>query len=242
MINNKLTKLAFTLAEVLITLGIIGIVAEMTIPTLSQQLNNAAYYSGFVTTYSILSQASSQLITDNGGTLVNQYANTTDLMNAFASKLKTIKKCPEGSISSCWKTNNLTVLGRYQTVALGTNDASMILVNGANVRFSTLGSDFSSNCQSGSNYYVKNGTTYKACDSMWVDVNGDKPPNELGRDTFFFLLYPTLPLVPDGMPGTEDYIGYGGYNEGCDYISNPGAGNIGITCGVKLIMEKKMNY
>ena len=33
-------KVAFTLAEVLITLGIIGIVAAMTLPTLNQAINN----------------------------------------------------------------------------------------------------------------------------------------------------------------------------------------------------------
>ena len=49
-------KLAFTLAEVLITLGIIGIVAAMTIPTLIANTNGQKYRSQFKKTVSILSQ------------------------------------------------------------------------------------------------------------------------------------------------------------------------------------------
>lgn len=242
MTGKGFKKLAFTLAEVLITLGIIGIVAEMTIPTLSQQINNSILYTQFINDYSMLVEASRLIINDSGGDLTGQFSNATDLMNAFAGRLKTIKRCAEWDVDSCWKNTDVNVLGRFQTLSLGTGDAAMILVNGTVIRFSTLGSDFSSSCQSGSNTYNKNGTTYSACDSLWVDTNGAKPPNELGRDTFFFLLYPTIPLIPDGLEGTEDYAGYGGYDGGCDYISNPEAGNMGITCGAKLLHEKKMNY
>lgn len=47
----------FTLAEVLITLGIIGIVAALTIPTLIQNINGARYKSKFKKSVSTLSQA-----------------------------------------------------------------------------------------------------------------------------------------------------------------------------------------
>ena len=48
---------AFTLAEVLITLGIIGVVAAMTIPNLIANTNGAKYRSGFKKALSTLSQA-----------------------------------------------------------------------------------------------------------------------------------------------------------------------------------------
>ncbi len=50
-------KKAFTLAEVLITLGIIGVVAAMTIPTLIANTNSQKYRSRFKKTISTLSQA-----------------------------------------------------------------------------------------------------------------------------------------------------------------------------------------
>lgn len=50
-------KSAFTLAEVLITLGIIGVVAAMTIPTLLAKYQEKQTVTKLKQTYSILSQA-----------------------------------------------------------------------------------------------------------------------------------------------------------------------------------------
>ena len=50
-------KFAFTLAEVLITLGIIGVVAAMTIPNLIANTNGAKFKSQFKKTLSTLNQA-----------------------------------------------------------------------------------------------------------------------------------------------------------------------------------------
>lgn len=55
--KNTIFKYAFTLAEVLITLGIIGVVAAMTIPTLMTNLTAARYTSKFKKGISTLSQA-----------------------------------------------------------------------------------------------------------------------------------------------------------------------------------------
>ncbi|MBR1754390.1 type II secretion system protein [bacterium] len=49
-------KFGFTLAEVLITLGIIGVVAAMTIPTLMQKTNDAELKSGFKKMISVVNQ------------------------------------------------------------------------------------------------------------------------------------------------------------------------------------------
>ena len=48
---------AFTLAEVLITLGIIGVVAAMTMPTLMNSTNGAQYKTAYKKALSVLSQA-----------------------------------------------------------------------------------------------------------------------------------------------------------------------------------------
>ena len=50
-------RFGFTLAEVLITLGIIGVVAAMTIPNLIANTNSAKFRSQFKKTLSTLSQA-----------------------------------------------------------------------------------------------------------------------------------------------------------------------------------------
>ena len=53
--SNALT--AFTLAEVLITLGIIGVVAAMTIPTLISNTNGAQFKTAYKKALSTLNQA-----------------------------------------------------------------------------------------------------------------------------------------------------------------------------------------
>jgi prepilin-type N-terminal cleavage/methylation domain-containing protein len=55
--NYMIKKFGFTLAEVLITLGIIGVVAAMTIPTLMQKTNDSELKSGYKKMISVINQA-----------------------------------------------------------------------------------------------------------------------------------------------------------------------------------------
>ncbi len=57
---------AFTLAEVLITLGIIGIVAAMTLPVLIQKNNNRVVETRLMKFYSAINQAVKMAETDYG--------------------------------------------------------------------------------------------------------------------------------------------------------------------------------
>ncbi len=63
--HNK-RKIAFTLAEVLITLGIIGVVAALTIPTLVQNYKKKEYSTRLKKFYSMMSQAIKLSEVDNG--------------------------------------------------------------------------------------------------------------------------------------------------------------------------------
>lgn len=54
--NYMIKKFGFTLAEVLITLGIIGVVAAITIPTLMQKTNDAEIKAGFKKMISVVNQ------------------------------------------------------------------------------------------------------------------------------------------------------------------------------------------
>ena len=88
-------KKAFTLAEVLITLGIIGVVAAMTIPNLIANVNGQRYRSQFKKTISTLNQAArlsdSQFGFDFAGT--NTACNTN--VNTAS------KEHPESVMSFC---------------------------------------------------------------------------------------------------------------------------------------------
>ena len=64
----------FTLAEVLITLGIIGVVAAMTLPTLIQNYQKKTYIEGLKVGISILEQGFKAAMADDG---VDDLADTT---------------------------------------------------------------------------------------------------------------------------------------------------------------------
>lgn len=53
---------AFTLAEVLVTLAIIGVIAAISVPTLLQSTNNAEAKTQWKQNYAVMSQATNQMI------------------------------------------------------------------------------------------------------------------------------------------------------------------------------------
>lgn len=72
MKNAKVSTLSqrytgFTLAEVLITLGVIGIVAAITIPILLNRSEEASLAAALKEDISLFSQATMQMANDNGG-------------------------------------------------------------------------------------------------------------------------------------------------------------------------------
>lgn len=96
--NSKNGKNAFTLAEVLITLGIIGIVAAMTIPILMQKTQNAELKTAFKKSYANLTSAYNSITYENGGVPYDCYYDghssgdgCINLFNELKNKLKVIK-------------------------------------------------------------------------------------------------------------------------------------------------------
>src|SRR5574344_801391 len=71
---RKTFKQAFTLAEVLIVLGIIGIVASMTIPTLMNKVAKQEYVTALRKFYSTQMNGWAQLLADEG---VQQLGDTS---------------------------------------------------------------------------------------------------------------------------------------------------------------------
>ena len=66
MVKFGSNNLAFTLAEVLITLGIVGVVAAMTLPVLIQNYQKQATATSLKKAYSELNQVLQRSIADNG--------------------------------------------------------------------------------------------------------------------------------------------------------------------------------
>ena len=233
---SGLSRSAFTLAEVLITLGIIGVVAAMTLPALIQKQNDRQIVTSLKKNYSILSQAlvKSQLqlgffeTWDLEPTNMNPEeggapAKMKEIYERIKPELKVLKECEDKA--GCWhngKTKNLS--GSYTTSSrdsIGIGEGILIfrLADGTNISIDDQ--SVTNLKQLGSNY---NKSTY----IFWVDANGDKKPNTIGRDIFAFILT-NKGLVPAGIDDDTK----------CSTKATPYAG---AACTAKVLAEGKIDY
>ncbi len=63
-LSNKQRKCAFTLAEVLVTLGIIGVVAAMTLSTVISKIQDKQNIAKWKKEYSVISNAFNEVVAD----------------------------------------------------------------------------------------------------------------------------------------------------------------------------------
>ena len=154
---------AFTLAEVLITLGIIGVVSAMTVPTLMQNYQRQSYVTQLHKTYNEMSQALLRYQTDRNAINLTE-AGLTDInsLDSFMKNyFKIVKDCGMDE-TACFGSNYKMIDGSSINFMSTDSDGvrAYVLANGASIAII-----------SGSNYFH-------------LDVNGKKGPNIVGRDTF----------------------------------------------------------
>lgn len=245
---------AFTLAEVLITLGIIGIIAVMVIPTIFANAQNAEYYNRFLKTYSTLINVSNSVLADYNGDLYNQFNSAGELMQAFASHLNVQKTCLTNSETNCWSlASKYTLSGGAQISSIASisatyaNDPAMILADGTEIRFTAAA--WTKACNFANQNYSLTATTTAgaskiSCDTLFADINGEKGPNRFGRDVFYFVVYRDRPILADGVRGTQSWLngGAGRYDTSCNTTITTASWNAGQSCGGKIFTEGGMNY
>lgn len=161
---------AFTLAEVLVTLGIIGVVSAMTLPTLTQNYQRKSYVTQLHKVYNEFSQALLKYRNDKNALNLTEagLVSQNDTNSFMKSYFKIVKECD--SMDDCFadEYNSLqgTVYSSYER-----NVKSFVLSSGAVIR--------PSYSNDGKNKLLNVG----------IDVNGKSGPNILGRDLIFFAVY-----------------------------------------------------
>ena len=170
-------KRAFTLAEVLITLGIIGVVAAMTMPTLITNYQKRATVAKLKRAYSVIKQAYLMSYDQVGDPTAdeafamgaNNYFKTYWAPYIKATLCKTCQECGYSS-NTPWIAAN--------------GSASGFTPFSSNLRTSFYTSDgflFVIYVGTGWRYDDKAPLTY-----VIIDINGGKGPNQFGKDVFWF--------------------------------------------------------
>lgn len=224
LINSFKIK-AFTLAEVLITLGIIGVVASMTMPALINKMNDRANVTALKKAYTVLSQALMMAKYEYEDyeywNIVDYDMNsTTEIYNYLKPHLKVIKECPN-QIVGCWKqVKSLKGTNINNEAGMGDSVYNFVLNDGTNISMNIYSSD------SDKTLYGVGDNTLPAFIGFWVDVNGNKNPNQIGRDVFLLVLY-KKGLQPAGLD-----------NDSADCHKN----GFGYTCAAKVIQEGAVKY
>lgn len=227
MINQR--KKAFTLAEVLITIAIIGIVAAITIPALMNNTNDKELIAAFKKTYSTLSQVAQQVKNDSGGSILGECSSAPSggiycIRDDFANYLSVAKKCDwastEKPLSECQGTGNWLKYSASGTIN-NSSGTALLLNNGVTVIFQW----YSSTCTG----------TDGTCAQIMVDVNGFKGPNQVGRDFYYMYLMPDG-IKPAGYQGSFQASAGQLSTYGCDLSLYPSGS--GLTCAAKYLSEK----
>ena len=92
-------KAAFTLAEVLITLAIIGVVAAITIPSLVKNYNEKAWGTAQKVFTERLEVATRQMNTEEK---LAGYSSTMDFVNELKKYIKITRVCDNDNITKCF--------------------------------------------------------------------------------------------------------------------------------------------
>ncbi len=181
--NSQLTKFAFTLAETLVVMGIIGVVAALTIPNLNQSTGDREKVTKLKKVYANLTDAFGRATAVYGpidewfinlpeGVTANQ--RLADRMTEF---MKISKSCG-GDGSGCFPDDD------YKTLDDDTDESPMnwseepmyLLADGTAIDFYI----YDENCSNST------GQLQNVCGFLYVDIDGVKGSNTLGKDYFLF--------------------------------------------------------
>ena len=200
------TKTAFTLAEVLITLGIIGIVAAMTLPTLIGNYQKHVTVNKLKKSYTTLSQMFVMAQKDNGGMENWDFSNFGDVgLNSsnieehiikvaqtyFVPYLDILEDCG----TRCKKVEKINYKWLSDELLSGFYDRLQYTIF----------------LKDGSIIYISlNNNGIKIFDILIsVDINGRKGPNVVGKDVFCYEL--STPNAPySGLVSKTNFWGLTG--------------------------------
>jgi len=205
---------AFTLAEVLVTLIIIGVISAITIPTIKKISDERAYVTAVKKAYMSLSTTVKNIKTNEGPV---KTWDESKIKSYFTQRMNVTDSIPaQYTISLLNGNTNANILSNFFN-----SDSAFVTIDGMLWTVYTL----DSKCQATHEMYYHN-----ACLAALVDINGKTEPNMVGVDVFAFYITPNDVLPFGSIPQKP--------NNGTDCTT----GALGWTCSTKIIQEGKISW
>lgn len=242
-------KLGFTLAEILITLGIIGVVAALTLPTLIANNQKIQYlvglkkfYAAFnlgMKNYMVLTGCSDLTCTGffdgNRSAAAWQTRADVEIPKIFkAARIYGYNNSELLNFAPKFMNNNPASDYFYHGYTIQTADGALILFDDQDNDNCTMYSAAAGSPN------LKN-----ACSDIYVDINGKKPPNIWGRDVYWFILSNNGMLYPFSGTDHHDVGGnrWTGYAPYCGVSGSSSLPTEGDGCAARIMEEGwEMNY
>ena len=215
---------AFTLAEVLLTLAIIGVVAALTIPAVVTKVTKDQYVTGLKKAYNTLKAVEREAIQEYGPMESWTWVDTiTDFEKYFLPYFDVLKNCGATTEKGCFAEGLTDLGGSYSSNFNSTYNYRIITSDGMAWVY----------------YEEDNTAPLYWRGTFHVDVNGLKGPNRIGRDIFLFTAYSSnLGIKPRGSYEDDGVtpIPTSEVDSSCSTSSD------GHYCAAKVLAEGAMNY
>lgn len=221
-------KKGFTLAEVLITLGIIGVVAALTLPSLIQNYKEKATVTAVKQSYSIFAQALKMVTIDNPDlsaltdSSLSAKENSQIMFKEISKHIKKVKSCDvdKKCMGNTYYLNlNNEKVSNWDTY---NNLVTGVLANGTSFWILSLPASISGE------------ETYAG--QIGIDINGNKRPNKFGVDFFWFTFNKNGELFAGRGEGT------GGIYGNCELSPSNSNWSNGYGCSEWIITHGNMDY
>ena len=233
---------AFTLAETLITLAIIGVVAAITIPSLVKNYNEKAWSTAQDVFTKRLEVATRQMNTEEK---LAGYSSTMDFVNELKRYIKITRVCASNELTKCFENTILTedpkeiditslsTSENFTKDNWGTETVGVQFANGVNALIAY-------NPQTDQQPYNNQFSATEASMAILYDVSGHKNPNTIGKDINQNANVKKLGCVirkdlVGGMCISKILVPITGYSglskEECEQIADEGYGNNKAYCG-----------
>lgn len=204
-------KKAFTLTEILITLGIVGIISALTIPTLIQNYKKQVLVNQLKKATSEISQGLQLMMAEDEVTSLTQINGAVSYCS-YHNRFETDWHCiPLGkrflsSFKGSRYVTNIQDIPNYKWKYLNEEKyevpgivSAHILADGAMILW---GEHWLGDTLMTEDGHPLNREDIGYVMLMTIDVNGFKGPNQWGRDLFYFMASPEGNLIP---AGSEDF-------------------------------------